>query len=140
MCDHCSCRSHGPIADLSREHETILELAWTVAESAEHDPGAVDALLAVLDPHVVKEEQGLYPSLMGSGDLETETVDALEAEHTELRVSLTSGTFDRRAYFALARHIEEEEMELFPAAMFAFEDDTWDALEALAEAVTPAVV
>ena len=32
------------------------------------------------------------------------------------------------AYFALASHIEVEEMELFPAAMFGFDDDEWDAM------------
>jgi hemerythrin-like domain-containing protein len=134
MCDHCSCRTYPPIADLSRDHETILELAWAVAEDAAHDPARVDALLALLDPHVVKEEQGLYPRLVESGDLAADTRSTLEDEHAELRQTLLTGRFDRRAYYALAAHIEEEEMELFPAAMFAFEDDTWDELAALAAA------
>jgi hypothetical protein len=129
VCDHCSCRSFGPIADLTREHEEILALAWEIAEGREVSP---DALLALLDPHVEKEERGLYPHLLQTGDLPQERLDVLEDEHVGLRFRLTSGTFDRRAYYALASHIEEEEMELFPAAMFAFDDDDWSDLEALA--------
>lgn len=135
MCDHCGCHEYQAIGDLAAEHETILELAWRVAEASPPDPAIVDALLAVFDPHVEKEERGLYPALLAGGDLEPEAAGLLEAEHAEVRTALTSGTFDRRTYFALARHIEEEEMELFPSAMFGFEDDTWDALETLAAQV-----
>ena len=41
------------------------------------------------------------------------------------------GTFDRPAYFGLAAHIEQEELELFPLAMFGFDDDLWDGLDAI---------
>lgn len=33
MCDHCGRRAFGPIAELSAEHETILLLAWPIAEA-----------------------------------------------------------------------------------------------------------
>ena len=132
MCDHCSCRSFAPIADLSEDHETILAMAWAIAEDPAHDPEPVRALLAILDPHVAKEELGLYPRLVEAGDLAPDSLAALEEEHRQLRARLTSNEFDRRDYYALAAHIEEEELALFPAAMFAFEDETWDELEALA--------
>lgn len=132
MCDHCGCREYGPIAELTGEHEEILSLAWRVAE--ESDQSVVEAarvrLRALLDIHVVKEETALYPLLLEHGDLEAGTAAALEDEHRALHAALADGPFDRRAYYALAAHIEQEEMELFPEAMFAFDDDEWDEVDA----------
>ncbi|MBK5224180.1 MAG: hemerythrin domain-containing protein [Acidimicrobiia bacterium] len=134
MCDHCGCREFGPIAELTADHESILEMAWLVSEAADRtDPDRLatrDRLLVLLDEHVVKEETGLYPQLMATGDLSTDTNDRLEEEHRVVRVALVDGTFDRRDYFALAAHIEEEEMELFSGAMFAFDDEEWDEMDA----------
>ena len=135
MCDHCSCRQYRPIADLSAEHEVILDHAWQVAEGTDVDGEHARALLAVLDGHVRKEELGLYPWLSRTGDLDGDVLARLETEHVEVRSEIVEGRFDRRSYFALAAHIEEEEMELFPAAMFAFDDDEWDVLEGLIEPV-----
>jgi hemerythrin-like domain-containing protein len=132
VCDHCGCRAFPAIAELTADHETILSLAWRLAEAARRgdttDPTARDELLAILDAHVVKEETGLYPLLLAAGDLSVETSGTLEDEHRTLRAALTGASFGRRDYYALAAHIEEEEMELFPAAMFAFDDDEWDDL------------
>ncbi|MDZ7678858.1 MAG: hypothetical protein U5K29_09920 [Acidimicrobiales bacterium] len=65
----------------------------------------------------------------------------LEEEHAALGAALQHGTFDRRTFYELAAHIEEEEMELFPMTMFGFDDDEWTVLAAtprfLAEAPTP---
>lgn len=135
MCDHCGCREFPSIAELTAEHETILALAWQLAEATRQrvlvDGSIRDQLLRRLDLHVAKEEKGLYPLLLEQGDLSVETSNALEAEHRSLHASLTHGAFDRRDYYALAAHIEEEEMELFPAAMFAFDDDTWGEMQAV---------
>lgn len=139
MCDHCGCRSFPAIAELSAEHDEILALAWDVAEARRAGkPAALERarLLDLLDRHVEKEETGLYPQLHGTGDLGAARRGALEAEHREVRAWLAAGTFDRREYFALAAHVEEEETELFPAAMFAFDDDSWDGLARAHEAAT----
>lgn len=137
MCDHCGCREYGPIAELTADHEEILTLAWTLAESGGARADVRDELVALLDAHVAKEESGLYPVLVETGDLSTEANDALEAEHRELRATLLSGAFDRRDFYALAAHVEEEEMELFPAAMFGFDDDGWDRLADAHTLVSP---
>ena len=132
MCDHCGCREFGPIAELTADHDAILDLAWRAAAVEGSDPETVTAarneLIALLDLHAMKEELGLYPLLMATGDLAQEQNDALEAEHRSVRDVLQRSAFDRREYFALAAHIEEEELELFPSAMFAFDDDGWDAM------------
>lgn len=85
----------------------------------------------MLDAHVVKEETGLYPLLLAAGDLSVEDAGSLEDEHRTLRAALVGGAFGRRDYYALAAHTEQEEMELFPAAMFAFDDDEWDELRVI---------
>lgn len=135
MCDHCGCRAFPAIAELTADHETILSLAWLLAEAVRRgdttDPTVRDELLAILDAHVVKEETGLYPLLLTAGELSVETSGTLEDEHRTLRAALTGGAFDRRDYYALAAHTEQEEMELFPAAMFAFDDDEWDELRVI---------
>lgn len=134
MCDHCGCRSYPPIAELTSEHEEILARAWALAEGHRSGrplpPGAVDDLVTFLDVHVAKEETGLYPQLIAGGGLSNEEHARLEEEHREIRDALTGPVFDRRAFFALAAHIEVEEMELFPAAMFGFDDEGWDAMDA----------
>ena len=126
MCDHCGCRAYEPIADLTVEHESILALAWELAESGAPTSCDVrDELVALLDVHVAKEETWLYPELVATGDLSPVSSSALEEEHRSLRSTVSSGSFGRRDFYALAAHIEEEELELFPAAMFAFDDEEW---------------
>ncbi len=132
MCDHCGCRSFPAIAELTADHEEILRVAWDLAESTRLDPAGSDdaartSLLALLDSHVAKEESGLYPALLATGGSSPEQVAGLEEEHRELHRSLAGAAFGRRDFYALAAHIEEEEMELFPAAMLGFDDEEWDA-------------
>jgi hemerythrin-like domain-containing protein len=133
MCDHCSCRSFAPIAELTAEHEQILELAWHVAEAVRAGDGipsrALAELLALLDVHVAKEETGLYPALRAGGRLSEAVSDDLEDEHRALRATLAGGRFDRRGFYELAAHIEVEELELFPAAMLGFDEEEWADLE-----------
>jgi hemerythrin-like domain-containing protein len=134
VCDHCGCRAFPAIAELTEEHEQILELAWEVAEAAPHSAVGTAAraqLHSLLAAHVAVEEEVFYPLLVATGDLPLDACAVLEAEHRDLGAAL-DGRFDRRSFYALAAHIENEEMELFPAAMFAFEDEDWAALQAAA--------
>lgn len=120
------------MAELTGEHEEILRLAWQVVE-ATHVTEAEQArtdLRALLDLHVRKEEFGLYPLLVACGRLTRTRSDDLEEEHVEIRRSLDEGDFTRREYYALAAHVEDEEVDLFPAARFAFDEEEWALLEA----------
>jgi hemerythrin-like domain-containing protein len=134
MCDHCGCRAFAEIAELTRDHERILDLAWRVAET--DDAAARAELLPLLADHVVKEELGLYPLLVATGGLDDDVLAALEAEHTTIDRQLQGDGWDRRAFYELAAHIEQEEMELFPAAMFGFDEGEWDELAATFRDVT----
>ena len=133
MCDHCSCRTYAPIADLTAEHQEILAIAGPLAEATRHhrriDTAARDRLVAILRDHVAKEETGLYPLLIAASGLDADAYAELEAEHRELFEALDAGTFDHLALYALERHIEEEEEVLFSAAVFYFDGDTWEDLD-----------
>src|SRR3546814_15484661 len=98
MCDHCGCHEYAPIGDLAKEHETILELAWRIAAAPTPDPAVVAALLAVLDPHVEKEELGLYPALLASGYPEVRSAAQLEDEPPDIREALPTRHHARAAY------------------------------------------
>lgn len=134
MCDHCGCRKLPPIAELTAEHERIQALGWQIV-TADGDPRARARveLLALLARHVAREEELLYPLLVETGDLTSEARTKLEDEHREMHAVLEGDAFDRRAYYALSSHIEEEESELFPLAMFGFDDDDWDQLAGSAD-------
>jgi hemerythrin-like domain-containing protein len=142
VCDHCGCRAFPPIAELTAEHEEILARGWALAEAerAGRTPPAaeVEALARLLDVHVRKEETGLYPELLVRGGLSAEQLADLEQEHRDLHDTFTAARFDRRAFYALAAHIEVEEMELFPAAMLGFDDEEWDAVNGAHRAATGA--
>jgi hemerythrin-like domain-containing protein len=133
MCDHCGCRAFAPIADLTAEHVEVLALAWQVAE--DHAPSGTarlsrrDRLLSLLDRHVAKEELGLYPELSEVGALVVEDNARLEEEHRVVVEALIGGSFDRRDFYALAAHVEEEELELFSSAMLRFDEESWQRLE-----------
>jgi len=139
MCDHCGCREFAPIAELTAEHVAILAIAEPLAEATRHSkPFATDQqdrLLELLDVHVAKEETGLYPLLLAEMGESADAFDHLEREHEEIYEAITGGVFDHLALYALQRHIEEEEEVLFSGALFHFEGDTWDDLEAAHRAV-----
>lgn len=141
MCDHCGCRQFRAIAELSTEHEQILEVAWALSER-HRETGVADGPLQeklgrMLAVHVEAEEVALYPLLVETGGLDPVDSDTLEQEHTDLGAALIAGKFDRRTYFELAAHIEEEELELFPLAMFGFDDDDWAVLDATPRFLAP---
>src|SRR5690554_2136896 len=64
MCDYCDCRRIPEIADLGAEHELIEELgdeALRLAKAGSPDfPAALERLRAALDPHVMREERGVF--------------------------------------------------------------------------------
>jgi len=135
MCDHCGCRAFPAIAELTAEHEAILGFAEPLADATRHhraiDAEARDRLIALLEIHVDKEEAGLYPLLIAEMGEDADAFDHLEIEHRELFEAIDADAFDHLALYALQRHIEEEEEVLFSAALFHFDGDTWDDLDAV---------
>ncbi len=137
VCDHCGCHTIPAIAALTAEHDAILSLAWQLSQAPEPCAPAVrDQLEHLLRTHSIEEEAALYPLLVASGDLSLDVRYELEHEHRKLATSLAANTFDTPDYFMLAAHIEAEETELFPAAMFAFDDHDWETYESMQREVT----
>lgn len=107
-------------------------MAWALAETLRTGGTPTqpecDALIALLDLHVVKEETGLYPELLDARGVSAQQVEELEQEHRDIRNKLVSGSWGRRDYFELAAHTETEETELFPMTVFGFDADDWDEM------------
>lgn len=133
MCDYCGCRDLPPIGELMDEHDSIMELAWKVVEHTTPDDAswrqAREELRVFLLQHATKEEIALYPLLTTSGDLSDDDREMLEEEHRSLLAMVDGGNFDRAGLNELAAHIQEEELGLFPGAMFAFTDSDWEEME-----------
>jgi hypothetical protein len=90
MCEYCGCQAIAAIDQLTREHDLVVNLIGEVrAARAAGDIDAVARLArdiaAVLGPHTVGEEHGLFPLL---ADEFPDQVAALEAEHRRIEVVL----------------------------------------------------
>ncbi|WP_456596560.1 MFS transporter [Blastococcus sp. SYSU DS0552] len=99
------------------------------------------ALLAVLGPHVAKEEKALFPRLAQVSEL-TDRVAVLEGEHADLFEAveelddLGTGAADQwadgvlRALHDLDEHMFKGDFGLFPAALATLDGADWDAVDA----------
>ncbi|MDX6302061.1 MAG: hypothetical protein QOF53_3275 [Nocardioidaceae bacterium] len=118
-----------PIAELMDEHTELVEPADRVRQDlASGDPAAAMARLATLvahlDRHVHREEDGIFRALRDVGEFVDE-VDALEGEHRDLEatiVDLDSGSPDFGATIArllgdLDEHVERENLGIFPVSV-----------------------
>lgn len=88
MCDYCGCRHEPAIAELSQEHEQVLELSSRMRWHArERDLGAAQRTLAALQPllavHTHKEEQGPFAQLRRAWGAD-DRIDALIREHHDI--------------------------------------------------------
>ena len=148
MCEYCGCQAIAAIDLLTREHCAALECVADARAAAKGDdfPGAQTAcsrILYVLAPHMVVEEQALFPAL--AGDF-SEQMQALVAEH-----ALLDGVFDSiasalsppcgwaieltQALDILREHILKEQDGVFPAALANLHPADWDRLDAVREQV-----
>ncbi|HEX7099834.1 MAG TPA: hemerythrin domain-containing protein [Acidimicrobiia bacterium] len=137
MCDYCDCRRVPEIADLGAEHERIEELgdeALRLAKAGSPEfPAALDRLRAALEPHVTREEKGVFAQARIAG-LGSYYVDDLEEDHRRFATILDVGAdIDaitlERLLDDLHRHIAVEEYDLFPAAVQVLTDSQWEAIE-----------
>lgn len=144
MCDYCGCRFIAPIADLSAEHDRLLDLAYGLRQLA--DDGAHDQVLDLLDggfasllrDHTDKEERGIFAQLRATGEAD-ERLDQLIGEHRDIESQLAlvrsgdDGWQDalHRLVADLSGHIVDEEVDLFPYAMYELDDGQWDTVAEL---------
>lgn len=144
MCDYCGCRNEAAIAELSDEHDRIQDLAYDLERLA--DTGDHRAVCAFLDEHLMpllqhhteKEEQGLFAQLRTSWEAD-DRLDTLVQEHRDIEVRLrqvrTGGPEWPHAVTLLvaelSQHILDEEVDLFPYALYELRPSQWEALTEL---------
>lgn len=149
MCDHCGCRDLTPIATLMDEHDVIGALADDVRRALAAGDRVtaarqLDALTAVLEPHVRWEERGLFAELRAAGEF-VDHVEVLEAEHASLdadlaRMPADEGGWERVVRHLLAdldAHIYKENFGLFPGALAALDGDAWQRIEDVRPSTSP---
>ena len=137
MCSYCGCRALTEIADLTAQHEEIVNATGPLRRAAEaQDQEAakdqVVSLIALLNPHTAQEEFGVFAELRKREEF-TEHIDALCAEHVHLhahfaRIANGEMGLVGEAISALREHIEKEENGLFPAAAIELEGPVWQEL------------
>ena len=137
MCSYCGCRALTEIADLTAQHEEIVNATGPLrraAEAQDHETAKtfVASLIALLNPHTSQEELGVFAELRKREEF-TEHVDALCAEHLHLhalfaRIADGEIGLASEAIGALREHIEKEENGLFPAAAVELEGPVWQEL------------
>ena len=138
MCSYCGCRAITVIGQLTSEHEAIINATGLLSRAAaEGDAAAAQTaagvVSALLEPHAIREEVGLFAELRGDPEF-TAAIDSLCAEHRKLdSLPARVHNLDLRAAAALEtlmrRHIDREENGIFPAAAIALGGETWDLID-----------
>jgi hemerythrin-like domain-containing protein len=142
MCGHCGCHGVDAIRELVDEHVSLVEdgaALRTALARGDHATahGLLARLVAHLDSHVRREEEGIFRALRDQGDFADE-VDALEGEHRDLDAAVAaldpgSRSFEAAAGALLAeleQHIEREDLGIFPVAVVTLGLAGWDTIDA----------
>ena len=142
MCEYCGCQQIAVLDELTREHDAVVAIIGQVRLHLAD--GRLDevarccrAMTAILDPHTIVEEDGLFPEL--SVDY-PDHVAALRREHREIAGVLAEAADVvptdpawpdrlRRTMFALREHILKEQDGVFPAALSSLDGEQWGRVE-----------
>jgi hypothetical protein len=143
VCDYCDCRDIAPVKELSDDHERIGSLAGELRRRLRQDgEGPAGAVLAELQtalaPHLAREETGIFAQLAARPGFEW-YLGQLEADHHRARAVLLSADPAGSGWAAevlvgldeLAKHIEVEEYDLFPASRVVIDDAGWGRVMAV---------
>lgn len=119
------------------EHEEIVNLTGDLRRATKGVPGstvpeAAQALAALLTPHTLSEERGLFEAMRSDPEFR-EHVDGLADEHASIDEMLERIANGERGIFAdferaLRRHIDKEDNGLFPAAIIALDGEAWERI------------
>jgi hemerythrin-like domain-containing protein len=140
MCEYCGCQDVPAIAQLTAEHDAIVDLMARVRDAVardDRDSAAQTArqMLAILGPHTSVEEQALFPAMQAEF---TEQIDQLRAEHREIEAVLATQPTDPdwpahllAALHQLREHILKEQDGVFPASLAILRPEDWERLDAV---------
>ena len=144
MCEYCGCQQIATIAELTREHDAVVALVGQI-KAALPDRRRDDVvescqqILAILAPHTVVEEDGLFPEMTAEFP---DHISVLRAEHREIEKVLGEAadgfpddpTWPDRlvaVLHLLREHILKEQDGVFPAALVALDAGQWERIEAV---------
>ncbi|HYO19970.1 MAG TPA: hemerythrin domain-containing protein [Dermatophilaceae bacterium] len=144
VCEYCGCQQIDTIAELYREHDEVAahvgELRSSLAGGRLDEVArSCQQILAILGPHTVVEEEGLFPEM---SEEFPDHIEALRADHREIEKVLGEAaegppadpTWPDRllhALLLLSDHILKEQDGVFPAALIALDPDQWERIEAV---------
>lgn len=140
MCEYCGCQAIESIKRLTDEHDLVVDLIGEVRSAGRAgDRDRMSALAAriaaVLGPHTLVEEQGLFPAMAVDFP---DHIEALVHEHRLVEAALSEAARavepggERRlldALDVLRRHILAEQDGVFPAALANLGTAQWEAIE-----------
>jgi hemerythrin-like domain-containing protein len=151
VCEYCGCQQIATIAELTAEHDAVVTLVGKIRISM---PGqrrqdvvtSCRQILAILGPHTVVEEEGLFPEMAVEFP---DHIEVLRSEHREIEKVLTEAadgfpddpTWPDRlegVLFLLREHILKEQDGVFPAALVGLDTDQWERVEAVRAQVAAA--
>lgn len=151
MCEYCGCQEIAVIGDLTREHDAVVALISQVQSSLAGQrygdaARSCQQISAILVPHTVVEEQGLFPEM---AEEFPDHIESLRSEHRQIEKVLDQAadgvpddpTWPDRltgALFLLREHILKEQDGVFPAALIALDTDQWERIEAVRAQLVPA--
>jgi hemerythrin-like domain-containing protein len=144
VCEYCGCQQIATIAELTREHDAVDALGDQIQHALSgqrHDEVATGCrrILAVLAPHMVVEEEGLFSDMAYDFP---DPIGDLRSEHREIEKVLgeAAGGFPRdptwpdrlvNVLYLLREHIRKEQDGVFPAAQVALDAFQWERIEAV---------
>jgi hemerythrin-like domain-containing protein len=144
VCEYCGCQDLVTIAELTAEHDVLVNLSGQARRAllaGDLDAAAelTRAMATVLAPHTSVEEEALFPAMAAEF---SDHVHGLLSEHRLIEGVLGESaqrTPDdpgwpgrlENALEVLREHIIKEQDGLFPAALVALDPAHWDQVEAV---------
>ena len=146
MCQNCGCLANTLVNELTEEHDAVVALIRSAAQHqaagrVSHLAAVCRQITAVLTPHTIVEEEGLFPELV---DEFPEHVEVLIGEHRRVEQVLgeaalgvpTDPGWPARVQAALGllrEHILKEQDGVFPAAVIALDGAQWERVQTARE-------
>ena len=150
MCEYCGCQQIATIAELYSEHDAVVVHVSLIhsalaGERLEEVASNCQQILAILAPHMVVEEDGLFAEMT---DEFPDHIQVLRSEHREIEEVLgeaAEGFPDEPTWpdrlvavlHLLREHILKEQDGVFPAALIALDADQWERIEAVRAQLVP---
>lgn len=150
MCEYCGCQALDAIAELTAEHDLVVNLAGEARRAL--NAGDLDlaadrarAVAAVLAPHTAVEEGALFPAMAEEfGDHVRGLVDEHRLVEEVLAESVEATPCDpawparlEHVLRVLREHILKEQDGVFPAALAVLDPAQWDEVDAVRARVGP---